>query len=258
MVASKKDAEPCCLNNCDEYCAVGVDPDDPPAVTCCETCTSVLYKCHWWTFAFFLNLGMAPIILTYHAVMIYLIPCIWVKSTRSLLRRGIVLTASLPPLQVYLERSCGCLIKSCCQSLCCEFCWHFTDKDFPPNFKSLGETEKRFARGERDAACCCPGPHETGGDVQWLRPDSIKGFDKSDGKLFTGGIEAEDIAQGQLGNCWLLAAIATLAEHDGAVEACFVSRQHSATGSYTTRCADPNPPLTVCRRHRSLQMQVSL
>ena len=179
--------ESCCGNNCDEHCAIGVTPDDPPPVTCYETCTSVLSKCHWWLIAFLLNLIFSPIVLTYHAARIYLKECIL----------------------VYIERSCGCLIKCCCESLCCEFCWRFTDSAFPPNSKSLGETEKRFARGERDPACCCPGPHEKGGDVEWLRADQIPGFGRDGGKLFQGGIMAEDIAQGQLGNCWLLAAIAT-------------------------------------------------
>merc|ERR1712216_469814 len=54
-----------------------------------------------------------------------------------------------------------------------------------------------------------------------------------------GGVEPADVAQGEIGDCWLLAAVATLADHQGAVESCFVSKQYSPRGLYTIKLFDP-------------------
>lgn len=194
---------------CDSYCAIEVKR--PEKVGCCARCCVALKRLHWYLLACFCNLLLSPLVLVWHAFRIYMLPC----------------------CLVYLGRFCG----GACRLLCCECIWRYTDSAFPPNSDSLGPTEKKFTPGVRDTSCCCPSLFETGGDVQWLRSEDL--FNGKKGKLFSGGITPSDIAQGQLGNCWLLAAIATLAEREGVVESCFVSHDYSPRGKYELTLYDP-------------------
>lgn len=64
----------------------------------------------------------------------------------------------------------------------------FTDKRFPPTKSSLFYSS--------------PAP-----DIQWMRPHELC----EDPQMFVDGIDRFDINQGELGDCWLLAAMSTLA-----------------------------------------------
>eukprot|EP00438_Fugacium_kawagutii_P032382 Skav234885 [mRNA] locus=scaffold840:462015:481830:- [translate_table: standard] len=55
-------------------------------------------------------------------------------------------------------------------------------------------------------------------------------------QLFSPEIDSRDICQGALGDCWLLAAIACLAEHDGAIQA--VTKEVNPRGKYVLRLYD--------------------
>jgi len=163
------------------------------------------------------------VVLLYHSIRLYLVPC----------------------LIVYAERGCcACLSVICC--LTKEF-FEFTDKEFPPTSQSIGKTETGFRPGEASNAsgsgcCCCTNKSllEEGGDVQWRRGAEI--FESGEGgkrtQLFVGGIDPSDVTQGQLGNCWLLAAIATLADHHGVIEQCFISQQFNQQGKYKLKLYD--------------------
>mmetsp|Transcript_19063 Transcript_19063/g.50114 ORF Transcript_19063/g.50114 Transcript_19063/m.50114 type:complete len:422 (+) Transcript_19063:515-1780(+) len=63
--------------------------------------------------------------------------------------------------------------------------------------------------------------------------------------LFEGGIEPADIAQGQLGDCWLLSAFACMAEHPGFIQNMFLQREYNPRGKYQVRngfsAANPGP-----------------
>ena len=71
--------------------------------------------------------------------------------------------------------------------------------------------------------------------ICWRRPREFV----EDGKpmtLFDGGIEPNDIAQGQLGDCWLMCSLASLAEFDPLVRSCFVEDDCvPEEGIYTVR-----------------------
>jgi len=180
-------------------------------------------RCHWWLLACMINSMLSIIVLPWHAVRLYILPC----------------------FIAYIGRCCGSSIRCLC-GCCGENCWKYTDSDFPPNSSSLGPCESGYRPGNLPPKKCC-GPtnyHEVGGDVKWVRTDQI--FKKlqlvgegEHGVLFEGKIEAKDVAQGALGNCWLLASIACLAERDGIIPGCFHSLQYSHRGQYKLRLFDP-------------------
>jgi calpain-15 len=94
-----------------------------------------------------------------------------------------------------------------------------------------GEDCGRFS----DTAFCGEDALGNGDDVEWKRVSEI-GHDKSSTvHLFGSIIDATDIAQGELGDCWLLSAFACLAEFPGAVQNVFVTREHSFRGKYTVK-----------------------
>ena len=57
-------------------------------------------------------------------------------------------------------------------------------------------------------------------------------------KLFEKGIDPRDVAQGQVGNCWLIAALACVAEHPGFVRKAFYTNVLSTRGKYEMRLYD--------------------
>ena len=57
-------------------------------------------------------------------------------------------------------------------------------------------------------------------------------------KLFSGGVNANDIAQGQLGDCWLMATIAAIADVNGHIEHLFLTREVSKCGYYKIKLYD--------------------
>ncbi|XP_074528552.1 calpain-2 catalytic subunit-like [Halichoeres trimaculatus] len=77
----------------------------------------------------------------------------------------------------------------------------FVDDTFPPDNRSLGDL---------------PGmPSWREDQVEWLRPaDVLKKYGISDEPIFcTKGLSRFDFGQGQVGNCWFLAAISSLTFH---------------------------------------------
>ena len=148
-----------------------------------------------------LNCLLTPFLLIIHSIRIYLIPCLT-----------------------------SCLFQCCCAigSKLCGKCWRYTDKKFPPNDASLGAFEAK-----KD------------GDVDWKRAHEIievmpatSRCDRTAAQLFEDGVSPKDICQGALGDCWLLSAIACLAEQRGSIERCFLEHSYNPRGKYTLRLWD--------------------
>lgn len=97
-----------------------------------------------------------------------------------------------------------------------------TDNDFPPNLDSLiGKNYMR--RGEW-------------GSYIWLRPDDFYGQGKYN--VFVDQIEPSDIKQGQLGDCYFLSTIASLAEWPDRIRKLFVTKQANTCGCYCVKICD--------------------
>jgi|EP01047_Picozoa_sp_COSAG01_P023578 hypothetical protein len=108
-------------------------------------------------------------------------------------------------------------------------CFPYEDGSFPPTASSIGSWKGKS-------------PKEIEEEFEWRRGGEMfavgakDGDDKSgDAKLFSGKIEPGDIGQGQLGDCWLMTALACLAEFPGAIQAVFKTAQYNPRGRYCLR-----------------------
>jgi len=127
--------------------------------------------------------------------------------------------------KVYFNRF---FYKFCCFGCRVTGCyWLYKDKNFPPNDVSLGDIGG-------DSANAASG--KTSADVVWLRANKFPGKGKM--QLFGATIDSRDICQGSLGDCWLLAALACLAEHKGAINAVFKTKERNPRGKYRLRIYD--------------------
>jgi hypothetical protein len=101
------------------------------------------------------------------------------------------------------------------------FRYKFLDKRFPPDERSLGSR-----RGK---------PRFDPKDVIWVRARDYCG-----NQLFQdGGIHPQDVAQGRVGDCWLIAAIACVAAHEPQIlRRAFVTKQTNRRGKYQVRIFD--------------------
>ena len=100
----------------------------------------------------------------------------------------------------------------------------FCDADFTPDDRSLGEALLKQLPGK----------------VAWRRGGDLSGKVRGDAaeaapSLFDGDICPGDVAQGTLGDCWLLSSISSLAEFPGAVRAIFQEDNLQSDGRYTVR-----------------------
>ena len=176
-------------------------------------------------------------VLIYNSILLYLFPCIY----------------------VILSRFCVKYVCCCCKKCCYDY-YMYTDDGFQPIPLSLakvgnptyfGSSELQDNEGQSLSV------DEVRKKVKWIRAsqlsikqnlthnrdqttidDRILTTSNNKMYLFQNGIEADDVAQGALGDCWLLAAIASLAEFPGAIERCFKNNEKSDRGKYTIRLYD--------------------
>mmetsp|Transcript_33587 Transcript_33587/g.38165 ORF Transcript_33587/g.38165 Transcript_33587/m.38165 type:complete len:826 (+) Transcript_33587:44-2521(+) len=112
---------------------------------------------------------------------------------------------------------------------------HFIDLDFPPTENSI-----------YDVASESP-PTDT--LVHWRRPHEFMERDKADGsqkiKVFCDSIEPSDIKQGALGDCWLMSALASLAERPALVQRLFLTKEYNEIGVYRLKLCKNGEWVTV-------------
>ncbi|XP_037071120.1 calpain-D-like [Pollicipes pollicipes] len=109
-----------------------------------------------------------------------------------------------------------------------EFCKQdgepFVDDSFPPAVRSLYYAGSEG--GERP-------------DVQWLRPRQIRAESAASRWTVFRRPQPSHIQQGILGNCWLLSALAVLAEREDLVQNVMVTKEFCEQGVYQVRlCKD--------------------
>jgi calpain-15 len=101
----------------------------------------------------------------------------------------------------------------------------YTDSGFPATAKSVNS---KNAEGKFFA---------------WMRAYELsQAKEKKDPTLFSNGVSAGDLAQGGLGDCWLIAAIAALAEFPGLIQRVFVTKETSEWGRYQIKLFDISKP----------------
>ena len=87
-----------------------------------------------------------------------------------------------------------------------------------------------------------PAQIHKGGQINWTRVSSSL---MDEHTLFGEQLTPDDILQGQIGNCWWMAALSALAEYPGRVENLFLNRQLSEAGVYGVNLYALNVPVTI-------------
>ena len=147
----------------------------------------------------------------------------------------------LPCIGAYV----GEALSLCCfrfvSKICC-LCFgdmRFVDDEFPASSASLGE---KYPTGEnvtwiRAADLVAPAPPLPPAAVtvathagETAAPSATR--EQSQPQLFENGVDPSDVAQGSLGDCWLLSAISVLAEKDGQIQQIFWESTRSHWGKY--------------------------
>ena len=112
---------------------------------------------------------------------------------------------------------------------CCG-CIKHKDRHFPPNAVSLGAVGTDVS------------------EIEWKRAQDIvytKGQAEEDtdkklciNHLFNKSLDAEDVNQGELGDCWLLSAVASLTSQPSLIQNAFMTKSFNPRGKYVMKLWD--------------------
>jgi hypothetical protein len=101
--------------------------------------------------------------------------------------------------------------------------WRHRDYFFPPTRKSLGYQSSYYKDPDVEWVRCSEVLSNKAKQHKESKGTSLDGIDLEGQtmpppQLFQDGIAPSDVAQGALGDCWLLSAFAVLAENPGSLE----------------------------------------
>ncbi|KAG2436222.1 hypothetical protein HXX76_006533 [Chlamydomonas incerta] len=138
-------------------------------------------------------------------------------------------------LAAYLERLGRGVFCGLC--VCCSCT--YKDSKFPHDHRSIGtfkgrtgaELDKEITWRRIGDICAAAAPQPKKGGASGSKP-------KPAARLFADDIEPSDICQGQLGDCWLMSALACLACQQGAIQQIFDTREYTQYGRYKMRLYD--------------------
>ncbi|CAE7395357.1 CAPN15 [Symbiodinium sp. CCMP2456] len=136
-------------------------------------------------------------------------------------------------IRIYCCACCHSYVSFLCMPSCTKgCCWDdFEDADFPASDQSLGQLQGDTAAGVL---------HQ-GGQTDWRKASEIAGKDSHEARgaeLFEGSIDAADLLQGALGDCWLIAALACVAERPEILQQAFLTQSFDPRGKYKIRLWD--------------------
>jgi hypothetical protein len=203
---------PCCnCANCqlEKNCLLSVPPDS----TVCLCIPSFIAR----IFTGAADIFLTPWLLALHYMRIYFIPA--VTSTIFHLIERFICTLNCC--------SCG-----------------YTDYWYPPNDRTVGLDESRphtvenlnlWHRGIFYVLCGWIANNK----VEWVRAKNLSESEDSKVALFKDDIEPGDIYQGDLGDCWLMASLAAIAErHPHLLRDAFLTGRVSLCGYYKIKLFD--------------------
>ena len=81
--------------------------------------------------------------------------------------------------------------------------------------------------------------------IQWKRPSEISWLAGGYSLFGTDGVTMQDIQQGQIGNCWWMAACIAVAEYPGRIEKVFLNQGASDSGVYSLQLYALGAPITI-------------
>ena len=150
-----------------------------------------------------LNIACAPFVLLWNAFYFYVLSCFAVLGRRA---------------NRFFCKPFYYIFSDCCAP------WVYTDHAFEGD-KAIGKA------GD-------------GASIDWVRAYEIlesDGSAKGDKpRLYAGGIEAADLCQGSVGDCWLVAALACAAENPACIRNAFLTPEANSRGMYRVRLFNPN------------------
>ena len=177
-------------------------------------------RCKFWAWHL-----LFPFVCFGHSVRIFVQPCLLSYAM-----------GAIGSFCLWIGRQCFCCLNCrCCRSSSYCICFRYQDTRFPADARSIGPIHGRAEDEIEDMYDWVPAPEICAGvdESIEIRADGSTGH--SSMRLFQGEIEPEDVAQGQLGDCWLLTAIACLAEFPGAIQSVFVTQEFNPRGRYVVK-----------------------
>jgi hypothetical protein len=76
-------------------------------------------------------------------------------------------------------------------------------------------------------------------ETDWIRLELLQSFKGKRPQLFEGEIEPDDLCQGAVGDCWLVAAFACASEFPHVIRRQFLTKEYNPRGLYKVRIYDP-------------------